>query len=103
MTEIRTLGPDEKITEAAHSCGNAICVNPRHLRWASPAENTADKWDHGTMLLGEQCNGAKLTIADILEIRRLSGRITQRKISERFWVSQANISAIVNQKRWTHI
>lgn len=94
--------PTEK-PEAAHSCGNAICANPRHLRWASPAENTSDKWAHGTMLVGEQCNGAKLTTAEILKIRRLSGRLTQKKIGERFGVSQPNISAIVNQKRWKHI
>lgn len=34
--------------EAAHSCGNAGCVNPRHIRWATRFENAADKKLHGT-------------------------------------------------------
>jgi hypothetical protein len=29
--------------QAAHSCGQKRCVNPRHLRWATQRENEADK------------------------------------------------------------
>ncbi|WP_292565493.1 HNH endonuclease [Mesorhizobium sp.] len=32
----------------AHGCGNQSCINKRHLRWASSAENAADKAGHGT-------------------------------------------------------
>lgn len=35
--------------EAAHSCGNKLCVNPAHLSWASHLENMADAKRHGTL------------------------------------------------------
>src|ERR1039458_3356779 len=34
--------------EVAHGCGNRICINPKHLRWATHTENEADKLLHGT-------------------------------------------------------
>lgn len=35
--------------ETAHSCGNSLCVNPRHLRWATHCDNMKDAVRHGTM------------------------------------------------------
>ncbi len=95
--------PPFQKAEAAHSCGNALCVNPKHLRWATAADNTADKWAHGTMLIGEQCNGSKLSKEAVQEIRRLSGRVTQRVLAERFGVRQSAISSVVNRRTWGHI
>jgi len=35
--------------QAAHSCGKPLCINPRHLKWATPLENMADAMAHGTL------------------------------------------------------
>lgn len=38
--------------QAAHSCGNRLCCNGSHLRWATPAQNMADAMEHGTLIGG---------------------------------------------------
>lgn len=91
--------------EAAHSCGNGHkgCVNPKHLRWATHAENEADKLIHGTRVRGEQMYNAKLTVKDVLEIRSLAGKISQSKMGARYGVNQAVISSVVRRKTWAHV
>ena len=44
--------PCRAAMHAAHSCGNGHlgCVNPKHLRWATPKQNNDDKILHGTNL-----------------------------------------------------
>lgn len=88
---------------AAHSCGNGNkgCVNKRHLSWKTRAENEADKVVHGTSNRGERCGGAKLTEAQVLEIRSLAGRLTHREIAERFPVNRQTVSKIINGDRWS--
>jgi predicted transcriptional regulator len=55
------------------------------------------------MLLGERVNNAKLTEGDVREIRRLSGRLTQKALAERFGVSQPAIHSVVSGKTWRHV
>lgn len=86
---------------AAHSCGNGHlgCVNPRHLRWASAAENEADKISHGTSSRGERQGGSKLTAVDVLAIRSETG--SHSEIAKRFGISRENARDIINRKRWS--
>jgi hypothetical protein len=87
--------------EAAHSCGKGHvgCINPRHLRWATPKENNADRLIHGTDLRGERNHLAKLAEADVREIRRLALEgMTQRAIARQYEVSEPAISLIVRRK-----
>lgn len=67
--------------EAAHSCGRPSCCNPGHLRWASPAENSADRLLHGTDARGEKSATAKLTAEQVRAIRRLKGRVSQADLA----------------------
>lgn len=92
--------------QAAHSCGKGHegCVNPRHLRWRTPLENTLEKNDHGTMLRGAKAPGAKLSEANILEIRgRLNRGDKVTHIAKDFSVWPACISRIKNGQRWSHL
>ena len=53
MCERKNGPPPSRQHQAAHSCGNAWCVNPSHLRWATQRQNEADKILHGTRKRGE--------------------------------------------------
>lgn len=88
---------------AAHNCGNAWCVNPRHLRWATPVENNADKLSHGTHNKGERHGNAKLTNDQVRAIRAMDGTEPHSAIASRFGVSQTMVSRIIRRDGWGHI
>lgn len=86
---------------AAHSCGNGHlgCVNPNHLRWATPEENHADIALHGSRK-GERHNKAKLTREDVRQIRSLEGQISRREIGKLYGVSGEAIAGIHSGRSW---
>jgi hypothetical protein len=88
--------------DAAHSCGNGHlgCVTKAHISWKTPKENSADMIAHGRSQRGESHYGAKLTEAQVREIRELKGRVAQRQISEGYGISQSNVSLIQRGKSW---
>lgn len=94
--------PPTRRHEAAHSCGKGheACVNPRHLRWATPVENAADRVIHGTEVRGSAKPGAKLTESDVLAIRALKGSATQREIGDRFGVDGETVGNIHRGETW---
>lgn len=87
---------------AAHMCGNGHlgCVNWQHLAWKTAKENNADKITHGTTNRGDKNGGAKLSYADVHEIKRMSGVLLQRVLAAQFGVSQSAISAIQTGRKW---
>lgn len=97
--------PPFQKAEGAHSCRNRHCVAPAHLRWATPAENERDKVRDGTHNRGEQQGAAKLTRAQVAEIRHAyaAGGISQRELGLQYGVTQSNVSAIMLNRSWTHL
>ena len=89
--------------QAAHGCGHGHlgCVNPKHLRWATRAENEADKLQHGTHARGERSANAKLTEAAVRQIRALVGTIPTKEIARQFGVSAGAISRITRGENWS--
>lgn len=88
--------------EAAHSCGNGRqgCVNPGHLSWKTPKENSADKIFHGTSGKGEKNPGARLTSEQVLAIRSVRGSEPQHVTASRFGVSRSNVQHIQTRNSW---
>lgn len=94
--------PPSQLHQAAHSCGNgaAGCVTPKHLRWATCAENQAEKIQHGHSVRGERHPNAKLTDSDVREIRALKGMMTAAEIGERFGVNKFVVGRVLRRQSW---
>jgi HNH endonuclease len=86
--------------EAAHNCGNAACVNARHLRWATPSENQRDRILHGTSNRGERNGQTELTVAQVREIRSLDGTVKNTEIAKRFGITTSAVTSILLGKTW---
>ncbi len=85
---------------AAHSCGNAACVNPRHISWKTPSANQLDRRQHGTKNNAWWGRKGKLGIADVVIIKSLKGIKSQDELAAMFNVSRENIGAIHRGKTW---
>jgi len=55
---------------------------------------------HGRATRGQRQPGAKLTEADVREIRRLAGTMLQREIGKMFGVSRVTVTSVLSGKRW---
>ena len=62
-----------------------------------------DRVKDGTSNRGERHGLAKLTVADVAEIRQLAGLVTHANIAIIFSISRVTVSAIVNRRRWPNV
>jgi hypothetical protein len=94
MCELAHGPAPSKSHEAAHECGNGLCVNPRHLSWKTHSENQLDRRKHGT-----QSNGpaGKLSFQDAEAIRALRGLETYEKIAARYGVHRSTITHVMRR------
>lgn len=97
------LGPRLPGVEVAHRDGNPQNNRVDNLRYSTPAENTADKHTHGTMLRGDKIHSAKLTEADVVAIRAARGKIKGVDLARMYGVRESQISRILAGQRWGHL
>ena len=91
-----------------HHCDNPRCVNPAHLFLGTQADNMRDRENKGRGvfpgLSGENHGSAKLTEAQVIEIRAKYGEgARQVDLAKEFGVTQSIISMIVCGRVWTKI
>lgn len=88
-----------------HTCDNPACVNWRdHLILGTPLDNVIDKVQKGRQSRGETAGPAKLTVAQVRNIRaqHASGR-SQRSLAREFGVDSMLVNRIVRRKLWRHV
>lgn len=128
-----TIGPIPADLHVLHRCDNPPCCRPDHLFAGTHADNMRDMFAKGRgpklwqrprgdrngrrlhperyinvrpkPMPGEQNPRAKLTEADVIEIRRAyaAGEAKQAELGRLFNVSQAKISQIVLRRVWKHL
>ncbi len=88
-----------------HKCDNHKCVNPKHLWLGTIKENNNDRDKKGRFnaLQGEDNGLSKFTNEQALEIRSLSGIISQRKLAAKFSVSRTTIENIIHKRTYKYI
>jgi hypothetical protein len=92
--------PDKE--HAAHNDGNRRNNHFSNLRWATRAENEADKFKHGTNPAGERHPSAKLTWETVCSIRaEYTGRVGQAaELAERYGTTKDYIKQVVYRRTW---
>lgn len=83
-----------------HACDNPPCCNPLHLIGGSTADNVADKVSRGRQPRGEKNGAAKLTDAQVADIRdAVAQGAKHREVAERFAISTKYVSEIITFKK----
>jgi hypothetical protein len=80
-----------------HHCDNPPCFLPAHLFLGTNSDNQRDAVAKGRKPRGEQHLGARLTDAQVEEIRATTGN--QREIAKRYGVSQSLVSRLRSGSR----
>jgi len=93
-----TFGPIPEGLCVLHSCDTPACVNPKHLFLGTKSENSLDMVRKKRQAKGSQLPQTKLSPRDVLAIRSDPG--TQESIAIKYDISQSQVSAIRNRKKW---
>lgn len=95
------VGPCPPGLECCHENGDEKDDRLDNLRWDTHSANLMDRRKHGTAPVGSKHFRAKLTEADVVEMRRIGYPLRQH--AEKYKISEALASMILRRKIWTHV
>jgi hypothetical protein len=97
-------GPIPEGMCVCHSCDNPPCCNTEHHFLDTKAGNNADMRSKGRQAKGVSTGSAKLTEADVKEIRRrLAAGEVRRVIAADFGIHQTTVGDIKTGRTWSHL
>jgi len=98
------IGPIPSGLDLMHSCDTPACVALRHLTPGTRKQNMQDAASRGRVRRGEGQPASKLTVQDVLEIRRRYGAgESQSALAREFGVHTPAIHKIVHRLHWRHV
>ena len=90
--------------QCAHADGNPANNRLTNLRWASAAENIADRTAHGRTRIGDENGGAKLDRHAVKTIKQLAGSgVSAYALARLACVSPDTIQRIWRGETWRHV
>ncbi len=94
-------GPRPNNAISRHLDGNRMNCSVTNLAWGTPKENMADRRIHGRGANGERNVRAKLTLAQVLEIRsRARTKSDIKQVATDLGVHPSTIQNILEGRRW---
>jgi hypothetical protein len=88
-----------------HRCDHPWCVRPNHLWLGTVKDNMRDASEKGRVRIphyrGEKNHKAKLTVADVITIRKSSARTS--KLVRAFGISDVQVNNIRSRRSWSHV
>ena len=95
------VGPIPKGKIVMHTCDNPPCVNPKHLKLGTTAENQLDMQSKKRSPRGLRHWNGRLTDEQIKAIRK--SKESQAALASKYRVHQSHISRIVSRKSRVHV
>lgn len=98
------VGPLPLGMQGAHLNGDPTDNRLVNLRYVTATENIAHKKLHGTELVGEKANFAKLTDKDVQTIRQLhESGVSSPVLAKMFGVHRTTIHRVFTKRSWGHV
>jgi len=90
-----------------HKSGDKFDNSVGNLEYVTCKQNIRHGWRNGLYSgkhsIGEKNNSAKLTTANVRQIRHLARTLDTTELARRFGVTKANICMIIKRKTWKHV
>jgi len=101
------LGPRPAGYQVNHVDGHKSNNAVDNLEYVTPRENIrhAERLGLRPKRRGEEHHAARLTTADVIEIRRIAreARVNQRTIAARFGITESHAHRIIRRRAWRHV
>ena len=97
--------PPSSDHHACHSCGmgHLACVNPSHIRWGTPMQNTREYREHVSMGVVPCRKDEVLDVFSVIAIRTTDKNLSLAQVSKKYGISVSHASRVRRGKAWSWV